>query len=136
MIDSQGVRSTTAVPSAQYVIGWAKELPMFGAQGVARLVWTSIEDDFLIGACSHRIVGFVTLGRDERWDAFDGDSAPLASFDALSDAKVALWDAHNAEHARECEPRDPLATWQKLTGAITRRLAGQGVPGLTKPKAL
>lgn len=90
-------------------------------QDVARLVWKAIEDDFVLGACSRRIVGFATRNPEGQWAAFDGDSMPLASFDALADAKAALWNAHRAEHARACEPQAPISAWAKFAGLLPQR---------------
>lgn len=91
---------------------------MFGTHGVARIVWNQMEEDFVLGACPHRIIGFATLSADGQWGAFDGDSAPIAWFGALEDAKSALRDAHRGDHARECESHSSLPVWDKFKGFI------------------
>lgn len=74
------------------------------AQRVAGVApsWKHVEDDFVLGACSRRIIGFAARGDDGRWTAFDHESEPIGDFAHAADAKHAVHAGHVEMHETDC----------------------------------
>lgn len=64
--------------------------------------WKKVEDDFVLGACTYRLFGFMSRGADGIWTAFDDDSEPLGSFVDQRDGMAVLWTHHEPEHLATC----------------------------------
>lgn len=99
-------------------------------RAAAEVTWKAIEDDFVLGACTRRILGYASRGVDRVWTAFDDDARPLGRFVRLPDAKTALWTAHRDAHDRVCtKPHDRSAPRRPdSAGPASDRLASGARP--------
>ncbi|MFZ8758494.1 hypothetical protein ACO03V_13840 [Microbacterium sp. HMH0099] len=89
--------------------------------------WKTSEDDFVLGACARRIVGFAALAPDGRWSAFDDESQPLGDLAILDEAKARIWGAHRTTHDRTCA--SPWGHgWAGLAETVRRWREGGAVP--------
>lgn len=88
---------------------------MFGVRrSVIGPTWKLIDDDFALGACPRRIIGFASRGTDGRWTAFDGESHPIGEADSVVAAEHAIWAAHAEAHETECAAPHP-SVWAELS---------------------
>lgn len=79
--------------------------------------WRAIEDDFVLGACARRIVGFAARGADGQWSAFDDESQPLGEFPTLRSAQESIWQAHSTTHEVSCS-----SPWSHGWAGLAERL--------------
>lgn len=70
----------------------------------SRPTWKRVEDDFVLGACAHRIFGFMSAAPDGAWTAFDEDAESVGTFADERDAREALWARHEPAHLDGCTP--------------------------------
>lgn len=96
---------------------------MFGSKDATpQASWKRVDDDFVLGACSRRLFGYLSRDAEGVWTAFDDDARSVAVSPDLPEAKAALWDDHGSVHAGECEP--PVGKWwhRPIRGARERLL--------------
>lgn len=78
---------------------------MFGmTKASSQPTWKTVEDDFVLGACAHRLFGFLTSAPDGTWTAFDEDAESIGTFEDQRDARKALWSRHEPAHVKGCTP--------------------------------
>ncbi|KEP76316.1 hypothetical protein HR12_19810 [Microbacterium sp. SUBG005] len=102
-----------------------KERPMFSLTGAhLRPTWKRVEDDFLMGACAHRLFGYVSQDSDGVWSAFDEDAHVVAVGVDLREVSEALWTQHVEAHDEHCGPVGGVPWWRRsIRVAVERRLA-------------
>lgn len=110
---------------------------MFGlTRRPADVSWKSIEDDFVLGACTRRIIGFAHRGDDGRWSAFDDDARPVGAFARLDDAKAVLGRIHGETHDTGCAAA-PSEHPRRTRAAVNDGPAASGnpwtTPAMTQP---
>lgn len=87
-------------------------------------LWRSVDEDFVLGACSRRVIGFLNRGGDDIWTVFDDDARPLDTFADLDEAKAALWHSHRSHHENECtSPRTESHAHRPAGGAAMMSLS-------------
>lgn len=64
--------------------------------------WKHVEDDFVIGACTRQIFGYMSSTGGGIWAAFDNDAEPVGMFTNERDAREALCASHEPAHAKHC----------------------------------
>jgi len=97
---------------------------MFRTTGAAeRPTWTRIEDDFMLGACAHRLFGYISRSAKGLWATFGIEADLQGEFEHLSDAQHALWSTHLTVHQDKCASR--TTWWSRIFLAFTHdRLLG------------
>lgn len=65
--------------------------------------WTYVEDDFVLGSCSRRLIGYIAETADGTWEVFNDDAQMIGAFDALGLAQDGLWATHRPVHLNECQ---------------------------------
>ncbi|SDO49499.1 hypothetical protein SAMN04487848_1163 [Microbacterium sp. ru370.1] len=89
-----------------------------------RPTWKRVEDDFVMGACAHRLFGYVSQDPDGVWSAFDEDARVVAVGADLRAVSEALWDGHIAAHDDHCAPAGEEPWWRRsIRVARERHLA-------------
>lgn len=76
--------------------------------------WTRVDDDFILGACAHRLFGYISQSPTGGWAVFDSDAQPVGSFTALPAAQEALWASHQLAHDAHRAPKRSM--WRSRRG--------------------
>ncbi|MDU0344565.1 hypothetical protein RWH44_02500 [Microbacterium sp. KSW2-29] len=76
--------------------------------------WKQVEDDFVMGACSRRLFGYISRDLDGVWTAFDEEARVVAAGPDLADVAEALWAGHLAAHDEQCEPVGEIPWWRRV----------------------
>lgn len=93
---------------------------MFGmTKASSQPTWKWVEDDFVLGACAHRIFGFLTSAPDGTWTAFDDEAESVGTFEIERDGRKALWSRHEPAHMNGCTP----AGFTALRGSVQQLAA-------------
>jgi len=83
---------------------------MFGRSGwTPQPSWKPVDDDFVLGACSRRLFGYISRASEGTWQAFDDGAEPVGGALDLNDAKAALWMSHRDAHRVDCA--HPSGSW-------------------------
>lgn len=64
--------------------------------------WKHIEDDFVIGACTRRFLGYMSSTAGGILAAFDNDAEPVGILNNERDAREALCASNEPAHAKHC----------------------------------
>ncbi|WP_154096265.1 hypothetical protein [Microbacterium testaceum] len=64
--------------------------------------WERVADDFVIGACTRQIFGYMSLTAGGTWAAFDNDAEPVGMLTNERDAREALCASQESAHAQHC----------------------------------
>lgn len=83
--------------------------------------WKRVEDDFVMGACSRRLFGYVSRGSDGAWSAFDEEARLVATGNDLRVVSHALWTHHVTAHDDHCAPAGEDPWWRRPIRAARAR---------------
>ncbi|MDU0366207.1 hypothetical protein RWH45_03200 [Microbacterium sp. KSW4-17] len=87
---------------------------MFSLTGVhLHPTWKRVEDDFVMGACSRRLFGYVSRDPEGVWSAFDEEARVVAAGVDLREVSEALWAHHLATHDDHCAPAGEAPWWRR-----------------------
>lgn len=100
---------------------------MFSLTGAhLRPTWKRVDDDFVMGACAHRLFGYVSQDSDGVWSAFDEDAHVVTVGVDLREVSEALWAQHLAAHEEHCAPAGGEPWWRRsISAARARHLTSQ-----------